>query len=129
MRRLILTNHLSDDELKQYLKENKNSLSFPKWQTLYLIQIDKVDKASLISPLVNLSVHTIYKVVEGYNLKGKLFINTKPRGGRRRSLLSHEDEVKLLDRFKHKAMMGKVKSGNDIKSEVEKLVNKEVSDD
>jgi transposase len=129
MRILEIVQHLSDDKLKVRLKDCASSLDFPKWQIIYMIQIGMQTKASVIAPLVNLSVHTIYKVVEGYNLNGPSFINTKQRGGRRRALLSSEQEKKLLDSLSKKAIAGEIKSSKDIKFEVEKKVKQTVSDD
>lgn len=129
MRILQLQSHLSDEELKSMLKEKRSDLSYPKWQVLYLIQVGIQTSASVISPLVNLSVHTIYKVVEGYNLHGPSFIATKPRGGRRRFALTLDQEAKLLERLKEKASNGMIKSANDIRVEVEKVTKRAVSDD
>ena len=68
--------------------------------------------ASVIAPLVNLSVHSVYKIVEGYNLKGVSFIHTKARGGRRRSLMTLEMEMKLMKGLEADALKGKIKSGD-----------------
>lgn len=129
MRTLQLKPFLSDEALKKRMLEMRGDLSYPKWQVLYLIQVGMLTSASVISPLVNLSVHSVYKIVEGYNLQGVSFIQTKARGGRRRSLMSMEMEIKLMKELESDALKGKIKSGSEIQERVKKIVNKDVSDD
>lgn len=129
MRILQLKAYLSDDALKNKMQEMRSDLSYPKWQVLYLIQVGMQTSASVIAPLVNLSVHSVYKIVEGYNLKGESFIQTKARGGRRRSLMTIEMENKLMKGLEADALKGKIKSGVEIKERVKKIVKREVSDD
>jgi transposase len=111
------------------MQEMRSDLSYPKWQVLYLIQVGMQTSASVIAPLVNLSVHSVYKIVEGYNLKGESFIQTKARGGRRRSLMTIEMENKVMKGLEADALKGKIKSGVEIKERVKKIAKKEVSDD
>jgi len=129
MRILQLKAYLSDDALKNKMQEMRSDLSYPKWQVLYLIQVGMQTSASVIAPLVNLSVHSVYKIVEGYNLKGESFIQTKARGGRRRSLMTIEMENKLMKGLEADALKGKIKSGVEIKERVKKIAKREVSDD
>jgi transposase len=129
MRILQLKPYLSDHALKNKMQEMRSDLSYPKWQVLYLIQVGMQTSASVIAPLVNLSVHSVYKIVEGYNLKGESFIQTKARGGRRRSLMTIEMENKVMKGLEADALKGKIKSGVEIKERVKKIAKKEVSDD
>ncbi|GBL34767.1 hypothetical protein EMGBS15_16090 [Filimonas sp.] len=129
MRSLVLVDHLSDSELTNQLKESKGSLTYNRWQILYLIQVGKMSSASLISPIVSLSHSSIYKIVEQYNLNGITSISCKARGGRRKSYLSVEEEKALFASLKQKATVGKIKTANDIRTLVEAKVGKKVSDD
>lgn len=129
MRTLQLKPYLNDGSLKKRMQEMRGDLSYPKWQVLYLIQVGMQTSASVIAPLVNLSVHSIYKIVEGYNLKGVSFIQTKPRGGRRRSLMTLEEEKKFMAGLEADAIRGKIKSAVEIQERVRKLVKSDVSDD
>jgi transposase len=94
-----------------------------------MIQVGDIHSAQTISPLVNLSKPSIYKIVEHYNKSGLQSIKYSPRGGRRRSLLSLEEEVKLLATIEDKASKGLVKTANDMRAIVEQKVGKSVSDD
>jgi transposase len=79
--------------------------------------------------MVNLSKPSVYKIVEHYNKEGSSAIKYSKRGGRRRFLLTHEEETELLDSIKDKAEKGLIKTANDIKTLVEQKVGKPVSDD
>ena len=129
MRSLSIVGHLTDSEITTQLRENKGSLTYNRWQILYLIQIGKMSSAALISPIVSLSHSSIYKIVEQYNLHGVSSVSCKARGGRRKSYLSQEEEKALFDSLKQKATVGKIKTANDIRALVEAKVGKKVSDD
>ncbi len=98
---LQLIPHLSNVDLHSTLVNSRGTLDHSRWQLLYLIQIGKQHAAEVIAPLVNLSVHSVYKIVERYNKEGPSSVIQKHRGGRRRVLLSIEDEQVLI---KHKSI-------------------------
>ncbi len=129
MRTLQLVNHLSDIQLKEKLSSTSGRPEFSRWQIFYMIQVGKIHSAGVISPLVNLSKPSIYKIVEQYNKEGIQGVKYSSRGGRRRSLLSIADEKEVLNSIEQKASMGLVKTANDIRDIVEIKVGKPVSDD
>src|SRR5437762_3018948 len=119
MRTLELVNHLTDAQLKAQLGAAAGKPEFGRWQILYMVQIAGIHSATIISPLVNLSRSSIYKIVEQYNKEGAKGIKYILRGGRRRSLLSTSDEAELLNTIEQKAAKGLVKTANDIRVIVE----------
>jgi len=129
MRTLQLQPHLTDIELKDFLSSSSGKPEFNRWQILYMVQIAGIHSAAVISPLVDLSLSSIYKIVGAYNKLGAAGISYTPRGGRRRSLLSAEDETILLDSIAEQASKGLVKTANDMRAIVEAKVGKAVSDD
>lgn len=129
MRTLQLTKHLTDAELKKKLEATSGSPEFNRWQILYMVQVGQIHSAQIISPLVNLSKPSIYKIVEQYNKNGVKGIKYAARGGRRRALLSIEEERALLEAVEVKASQGHIKTANDIRAMVEAKVGKRVSDD
>jgi transposase len=129
MRTLELVNHLSDAQLKEQLGVTAGKPEFSRWQILYMVQVAGIHSAGVISPLVNLSKSSIYKIVEQYNKEGSKGIKYNHRGGRRRSLLSTTDESELLNTIEQRAAKGLVKTANDIRSIVEAKVGSVVSDD
>ena len=129
MRSLQVSPHCSNSTLQKKLSDSRGSCSHSRWQIIYLIQIGNMHTAELIAPLVNLSVHSIYKIVESYNLDGVTALVYKEKGGRRRSLLSVAEEAELFVSLETLASKGLIKTANDIRSVVEKKVGKTVSDD
>ena len=129
MRTLELVNHLSDAQLKERLGAAAGRPEFTRWQILYMVQVAGVRSAAVISPMVNLSKSSIYKIVEQYNKSGAGSIKYTLRGGRRRSLLSAEDELSLLSAIEQKAAKGLIKTAQDIRTIVEAKVGRPVSDD
>ena len=129
MRTLELVNHLTDTQLKERLSASSGMPEFGRWQILYMVQVANIHSATVISPLVNLSKSSIYKIVEQYNKSGVSSIKCLPRGGRRRSLLSPADETELLDTIEQRAAKGLIKTANDIRVVVENKVGRAVSDD
>lgn len=129
MRTLQIVNHLTDVELKEKLSSTSGKPEFSRWQILYMIQVGKIHSATVISPLVNLSKPSIYKIVEQYNKVGVKGIKYTNRGGRRRALLSVSDEEEVLNSIEQKASKGLVKTAGDIRNIVEAKVGKSVSDD
>ncbi len=129
MRTLQLAGHLTDTQLKERLTAAKDKPEFSRWQILYMVQVGQVHSAAVISPLVNLSKPSIYKIVQQYNRSGVKGIKYTSRGGRRKALLSIEDETDLLSSIEDKASKGLIKTANDIRKMVESKVGKSVSDD
>ena len=129
MRFLQLINHLSDASIKSHLVSSRGTSDHNRWQIIYLIQVGGQQKAELISPLVDLSVHSIYKIVERYNREGASALACKEKGGRRRSLLSLTEEKNLFKSLEEMASRGLIKTAGDIRSAVEKKTGKAVSDD
>jgi transposase len=85
--------------------------------------------ATFLSEMAGCSAHTIYKWIEDYNKKGAKSMEREGAGGRRRSLLSYEEEKIMMQELSAKAATGIVLQAKDIKKEVEKKVGKSVSDD
>lgn len=129
MRSLQLVSHMTDSEIKEKLSKNREDLTYSRWQIIYLIQVGKMSSAEVLAPIVNLSVHSIYKIVEKYNLEGAPSISYKPKGGRRKAYLSVEEEKELFVSLEDKASKGQIKTAGDIRLIVEKRIGHTISDD
>ena len=129
MRSLQLISHLSNEALQSKLIGSRGTPEHNRWQILYLIQIGNQKIAEVIAPLVNLSVHSVYKIVERYNLHGPSSVICKPKGGRRRALLTMAEEQSLIVSFEKLARKGLLKTANDLRAIVEHKVGRPVSDD
>lgn len=129
MRLLQVSGHLSNARVQSQLSDSRNTLSHSRWQIIYLIQVGNMHSAELIAPIVNLSIHSIYKIVERYNLEGASALMYKQKGGRRRFLLTTEEERSMFISLENLASKGLIKTANDIRKVIEEKVGKVVSDD
>ena len=87
------------------------------------------EKVSYICLHGHCTRHRVGQLLQGYNKTGVASIKCTPRGGRRRSLLSLEEEAALLTGIEQKAAKGLIKTANDIRVLVEAKTGKKVSDD
>ena len=129
MRSLQVKPHLSNTAVQKKLSDSRETPGHSRWQIIYLIQVGNIHAAELIAPLVNLSVHSIYKIVEHYNLDGAAALIYKYKGGRRRALLNINEEADLFVSLESLASKGLIKTANDIRNVVEQRIGKTVSDD
>lgn len=81
MRRLQIAGHLTNAQVQAKLSQSRDTASHNRWQIIYLIQVGNIHAAELLAPLVNLSVHSIYKIVENHNHAGAdaLILQSKRR--------------------------------------------------
>lgn len=129
MRSLQVVRHLSNAAVQTKLSHSRGTASQSRWQIIYLIQVGNIHSAELLVPLVNLSVHSIYKIVENYNHAGAGALVYKQKGGRRRALLNLSEEAALFASLETLASKGLIKTANDIRLVVERKAGKAVSDD
>jgi transposase len=129
MKVLVIQHHLTDKQLLNHLNTAKGTDDFVRWQMLYLIQVAGLNNAEQIGTAVGVSKHTVYQLVRSYNKRGIEAIAKKPKGGRRRSLLSIDDEVSLMEELKKMAQSGQIHSVAAIRKHVETKVGNKVSDD
>jgi len=126
-----LQNHLTEEEILQRYKSQGNFENFINWQIIYSVLKNPGKTNEEISEILGLPLWKVFRVVENYNNEGKNWQGGKRRGGRRasRSFLSIEEEEKLLNSLKKKAIKGKVLTYHDIKQEIENKLKRKVSDD
>ena len=129
MKLLCIKPHLQDKQLSKRLNDAKGTDDFARWQMLYLIQIGGLKNAGQIGTAVGVSKHTVYQLIRAYNKRGVEAVAKKQKGGRRRSLLSVDEEIALMEELKKKAESGQIHSAAAIRKHVESKVGNEVSDD
>jgi len=88
-------------------------------------------KAEEYALFLGVTKSKVYKVVEQYNKIGADFTDDINWGGRRlaTSIMSFEEENKMMNDLKLKAVEGKILVAKHIKKVIEKKVGKQVSDD
>ncbi len=131
MKLLKTAPHLTDQELKEVLNEQKSIRAFRDWQIIYSVQTNYGKKADDISVILGVSKSMIYRIVQGYNKNGKNWRVYDNWGGRRqeRCLLTLEEEVELLKEIETEALAGNILICKHVKKAVESKAGKEVSDD
>ena len=131
MRILQLKPHLTTSELSVKLSTCLNVHQRSYWQILLSVSFNPNKKAEEYASFLGVNKSKIYKVVELYNSNGADFTDKLKWGGRRSSTshMSFEDEEKMMNSLKLKALEGKVLVAKHIRKIVETKVGKVVSDD
>ena len=128
MRKLILTKPIETSYIKSKMKSAKRVADYRRWQVLHLVSSYSVD-AEYLSDITGYSKANIYAIVQQHNNPKKPDVSTQSRGGRRRSLMTIEQEKVFMGGLEEKALKGQILSYLDIKKLVEQEVGRVVSDD
>jgi transposase len=127
--RLLQLNQKSNPKVfKEKMNSSSNLSDYKRWQIIYFVSSYAVD-AEYLADVTGYSKASVYSIVQQYNSSKKKDVTSKQKGGRRRSLLSLDDERQLMISLEDKALQGQILSARDIKKIVEQRVNKSVSDD
>ena len=118
--------HLSEEEIKEKIKKTIGFWRVQKWLVIYNALVDP-RSAKDIAKHTGLAVGTVHNIICEYNKHGPKAIETPGKGGRRKSYLSLEEEVKFLESFREKAAKGQVVTVKETKEAYEALVNKRVN--
>jgi transposase len=131
MRILQLKPHLTTSELSGKLSLCSNIHQRSYWQILLSVSFNPNKKAEEYASFLGVTKSKVYKVVELYNKEGASFTKNLNWGGRRSktSLMSIEDEEKLMNDLKTKAKEGKILVAKHIRKIIEAQVGRAVSDD
>ena len=128
MRVLHLTKSIENSFIQEQMKSATIAADFKRWQIIYHIKNFSVD-AQYLSEITGYSKVTVYSIVQSFNNNDTLDVGIKPKGGRRRELMSIEEEKALMDSLTDKALRGQILSEKDIHKIVEQKLNRSVSDD
>lgn len=128
MRTLKLTKEISSEVIKEKMKSAPTVSDFKRWQIIYSINNYIVD-ADYLSDITGYSKANVYAVVQQFNGSTKADVTSKQKGGRRRELMSIEEERQLMKSLESMALKGQILSGKDVRKIIEQKINKSVSDD
>jgi len=128
MKTLQLKTKLTTKQIGINLENAKTIEEYKRWQCLYIVATYG-SNASFLADVTQQSVHTIYKLVQSFNVHGAKGIEAKQKGGRQRALLSIEEEKAIMKSLGDKANQGLILQAKDIKKHIEQRVGKSVSDD
>ena len=128
MRLLQITIEISPEAIKEKMKSAISVADYKRWQIIYLVRVHSVD-AEYISNITGYSKANVYTIVQQFNNSKSADVTPKQRGGRRRELISVEQERELMKSLESKALRGEILSGKDVRKIVEKKISRPVSDD
>jgi transposase len=109
------------------MKTAKTPSDFRRWQIIHLVHSYSVD-ADYLADITGYSKANIYNIIQQFNT-GQGDVNTKNKGGRRRELMTLDEEKNLMKGLEAKAINGQILSYKDIKKIIENKLSKEVSND
>lgn len=121
----------TNEELIEQIRNYKNYNDIIDWKIIQAVKANTGLDAQTIAKVFCISIHKVYSVIEQYNKKGKQFKQNSQWGGRRRqtSYMSIEEESTFLEELSQKAQQGEILTAKDIKKEIEKRLNHNVSED
>lgn len=128
MRVLQLKRDVNQEEIKSKMKSAETVSDFKRWQIIYSLSAYAVD-SDFLSDITGYSKYTIYSIVQQFNNSDNPNVDTKKRGGRRRSLMSVEEESLLMKSLEDMAVKGQILSERDVRKIVEQKLRKTVSND
>lgn len=128
MRVLRLTQEISASVIKLKMKSAVSIADYKRWQIIYSVNSYSVD-ADYLSDITGYSKANIYSIVQQFNNSSKPDVCAKKRGGRRRSLMSIEQEQSLMKSLEDKAIKGQILSVHAVRKVIEQKINRSVSDD
>jgi len=128
MRVLKLTTSFNLNELRKNVANASSIEEFKRWQVLYVTATYDVT-AEYLADITGLSIPSVYLIIQRFNKEGIDSVSLKRRGGRRRSLLTIDEEQSLMRDLEVKASKGVILTAYDIRKLVEQKVGKPVSDD
>jgi transposase len=114
---------VEEEAVKALMGNARSKEEFRRYQSVYLRIAEKMS-TKLISKITGLSQSHIQSIHSSTRIRGLVSLASKPKGGRRRSYFSREEEVALLSEITKKAIKGGVVEI----SKVHKLFEEKVGD-
>lgn len=100
-------NHLTLEQVKEKMKEAKDTQQLQRWQIVYTALIQP-RKAEEIATCVGVSKSLVQKIISRYNKGGIQAISVKIGGGRHHEYLTREEEEQFLAPFFKQADQGEL---------------------
>lgn len=128
MRKATIVNHLKPEEVKERMLSSESRQQFQRWQVVY-IAVTKHLKAEEVGELVGVTAGTVHQWLHQYNHKGPEVLILQGRGGRRRELLSWDEEEELLQELLERGKQGAIVIAKTIREYATKRLGTDVSKD
>jgi transposase len=130
-RGVVLTPHLSPEQIKERLYQSKNGHHASYWQIILTVSLNPGKPSSEYCAYLGISDTKFYRIVSLYNERGAGFCEGLSRGGRReeRCVMSLPEEQQFLKSVEDRALHGEVLVAKHLRSQLEQKVGHPVSDD
>ncbi len=119
--------HVSVEEIKERLKNEKRAWCRQRWLIIYNALVDP-RQAEEIAKHCAVSKATVHQVISTYNRLGRAAVETPGKGGRRHQYLSLEEEQAFVAPFFARAEKGEIATTAEIQQAFEARVGHEVED-
>lgn len=117
--------HLTEEEILDRMKATTGFWRVQKWLVILNATVDP-RPAKDIARHVGLAEQTVHNLISAYNRLGPESVEGPGKGGRRRSCLSFEEEMRFLEEFKQAAFTGQVATAAQIKQALEQRLGRSV---
>src|SRR5208282_4341675 len=113
--------HLSEEEIRQRIREAKTAWTGQKWLVILHATVDPI-AAKEIALHVGVGKGTVHNLISDYNRFGPGVVETTGRGGRRNAHLTREEEAEFIAPFVDMAQKGQIVRGAQIGKVLEERV-------
>jgi transposase len=117
--------HLSVDEVKDRMKQEKRAVVLKRWWIIYHALVAPC-KAAEVALHTGVSETTVHRVISTYNRQGPAALETPGKGGRRHQYLQLSEEQEFLTPFFEQAERGEIATVAHIQRAYETKVGHEV---
>jgi transposase len=118
--------HLTIEQVKEKMKEAKDTRQLQRWQIIYTALIQP-RKAEEIAKSVGVSKSLVQKMIPRYNREGIHAIEIKSSGGRYHDYMSIEEEKNFLAPFLDRAERGELTTTGEIHQAYEEQIGKSIN--
>lgn len=94
MRVVSIYPHLSLEEVRERMLSTKDRGQFQRWQIIYITVLKRLEAAE-VAAFVGVSPGTVHQWIHRYNHRGPEGLVIKSRGGRKRAILSIDEEKEI----------------------------------
>lgn len=122
-----VTPHLTEEEVKERMRNDPNPLYRERWSIIYTAQVHPRE-AKDIAKDIGVSVSKVHTLIPRYNKMGVAAVETPGKGGRHHEYITVEEEQNLLGTFFERAKKGELVTNKQIKQAYEQKVGHKINE-
>ena len=129
MRHTVVAGHWKPEEIKERMLSSESRQQFQRWQVIYITVTKRLKAEGGVSELVGYAQEPYISGCISIIRKGQTSLYRQGRGGRRRELLSWNEEEELLEELRERGERGAIVIARTIREYAAKKLGTEVSKD